>query len=197
MEYKNIIIILLIIIIILLAGLGAILLNQTHAKEPTKIKITSDKEQFEGGELSVILTDLNETAISNQTVNITITDSEGKAVKENAVKTDSKGEVKLILDLKKGDYNVNITYGGNEKYAKNNTTQKQTIKEAVTTTASSSSSQSSSTPYDINNLPPSNDPYPETKRYQVDQYHVRQEYADGYMRSVDIRTGQIYSHGFK
>lgn len=101
------------------------------------------------------------------------------------------------MDLKKGDYNVNITYGGNEKYAKNNTTQKQTIKEAVTTAAPSSSSQSSDTPYDINNLPPSNDPYPETKRYQVDQYHVRQEYADGYMRSVDIRTGQIYSHGFK
>lgn len=197
MEYKNIIIILLIIIVILSAGIGVMLLNQTHAKEPVKIKITSDKEQYEGGELSVILTDLNETTISNQTVNITVTDSEGKAVKENAVKTDSKGEVKLILDLKKGDYNVNITYGGNEKYAKNNTTQKQTIKEAVTTSAPSSSSQSSDTPYDINNLPPTNDPYPETKRYQVDQYHVRQEYADGYMRSVDIRTGQIYSHGFR
>ena len=197
MEYKNIIIILLIIIIILLAGLGAILLNQTHAKEPTKIKITSDKEQFEGGELSVILTDLNETAISNQTVNITVTDSEGKAVKENAVKTDSKGEAKLNLDLKKGNYSVNITYGGNEKYAKNNTTQKLTIKEAVTTSASSSSSKSSDTPYDINNLPPTNDPYPETKRYYIDEYTVKQEYADGYMRSVDIRTGQIYSHGFR
>lgn len=51
--------------------------------------------------------------------------------------------------------------------------------------------------YDINNLPPSNDPYPETNRYFVDQYHVKQEYADGYMRTVDIRTGEIHSLGFK
>ena len=106
--------------------------------------------------------------------------------------------VKLNLNLEKGEYNVNITYSGNAKYAQNNTNQKLTIKEAVTNTVSStSSSQSSSTPYDINNLPPTNDPYPETKRYCTDQYHVRQEYADGYMRSVDIRTGQVYSHGFK
>ena len=53
MEYKNIIIILLIIIVILLSGIGVMLLNQTHAKEPVKIKITSDKEQYEGGELSL------------------------------------------------------------------------------------------------------------------------------------------------
>ena len=106
------------------------------------------------------------------------------------------------MSLQKGEYNANVNYGGNEKYAQNNTTQKLTIKEAVTNTVSSSSStssssQSSGTQYDINNLPPTNDPYPETKRYYTDQYHVRQEYADGYMRSVDIRTGEIYSHGFK
>ncbi|MBO5151379.1 MAG: hypothetical protein J6B73_04345 [Methanobrevibacter sp.] len=173
-------------------------LTSTNAKEPTDIKITSNNEQNEGGELSAILTDLNGTLLSNESVNITITNSEGKAVIENVVKTDLNGEAKLNLNLEKGEYNVNITYSGNAKYAQNNTNQKLTIKEAVTNTVSStSSSQSSSTPYDINNLPPTNDPYPETKRYYTDQYHVRQEYADGYMRSVDIRTGQVYSHGFK
>ena len=44
MENKNIIIILLVIIVVLAAVIGFILLNPTHAKEPTKIKITSDKE---------------------------------------------------------------------------------------------------------------------------------------------------------
>ena len=61
MENKNIIIILIVIIVILAAAIGVILLNQTAAKEPTQLKITSDKEQDEGGKLSVQLTDLNKT----------------------------------------------------------------------------------------------------------------------------------------
>ena len=46
MENKNIIIILLVIIIILAVAIGFAFLNPTNAKEPTKIKITSDKEQY-------------------------------------------------------------------------------------------------------------------------------------------------------
>ena len=68
MENKNIIIILLVIIVILAAAIGFTLLNPMHAKDPTKIKITSDKEQYEGGELSIKLTDLNKTPISKEIV---------------------------------------------------------------------------------------------------------------------------------
>ena len=64
MDNKNIIIILVVIIVILAAAIGVMLLNPMHAKEPTKIKITSDKEQNEGGQLSIQLTDLNKTPIS-------------------------------------------------------------------------------------------------------------------------------------
>ena len=46
MENKNIIIILIVIIVILAAAIGFTLFNPMHAKEPTKIKITSDKEQM-------------------------------------------------------------------------------------------------------------------------------------------------------
>ena len=56
MENKNIILILLVIVVILAAVIGFMLLNPTVAKEPTKIKITSDKEQYEGGKLSITLT---------------------------------------------------------------------------------------------------------------------------------------------
>ena len=49
MESKNIIIILVVIIVVLAAAVGFALLNPTNAKEPTKIKITSDKEQYEDG----------------------------------------------------------------------------------------------------------------------------------------------------
>lgn len=144
MENKNIIIILLVIIVILAAAIGFALLNPMHAKEPTKIKITSDKEQYEGGELSITLTDLNKTPISKEIVNVTITNSKGKVVVDDVVKTNSKGKAKLDLDLKKGKYKVNVTYGGNENYTGNSTTQKLTIKEEVVeATVSESSSQSS------------------------------------------------------
>lgn len=104
-------------------------LNQTAAKEPTKIKVTSDKKQYEGGKLSIELTDLNKTPLSKQIVNITITNKKGKVVVDDVVKTNSKGKAKLDLNLKKGKYKVNVSYGGNENYTGDNTTQKLTIKE--------------------------------------------------------------------
>ena len=197
MENKHIIIILLVIIVVLAVAIGFVLLNPTHSKEPTKVKVTSDKEQYEGGKLSIELTDLNRTPLSKEVVNITITDKKGKVVVDDVVKTDSKGKAKLDLDLKKGKYKVNVTYGGNENYTGNSTTQNLKTKEAATKTISSNSQSSSGTKYDINNLPPSNDPYPETNRYFIDENHVKQEYADGYMRTVDVRTGEVHSLGFK
>ena len=145
MENKNIIIILIVIIVILAAAIGFVMFNPMHAKEPTKIKITSDKEQYEGGELSIQLTDLNKTPISKEVVNITITNSKGKVVVDDVVKTNSKGKAKLDLDLKKGKYNVTVTYGGNENYTGNNTTQKLTIKEEVVKAEPASSSTTSNT----------------------------------------------------
>lgn len=138
MENKNIIIIL-IAIIVVLAVVAGVMFMQPAAKEPTKVKITSDKSQYEGGKLSIQLTDLNKTAISKEKVNITITNKKGKVVVNETVKTNSKGKAKLDLDLKKGKYTVNVTYSGNENYTGNSTTQKLTIKEEVKETASESS----------------------------------------------------------
>lgn len=142
MENRNIIIILLVIIVVLAAAIGFVLLNPTHAKEPTKLKITSDKEQYEGGELSIVLTDLNKTPLSKEIVNITITDKKGKVVVDDVVKTNSKGKAKLDLKLKKGNYKVNVSYGGNENYTGNNTTQKLKIKEKEKVVEQQSSTQS-------------------------------------------------------
>ena len=131
MENKKIIIILVAIIVVLAAVLGVMFLQSTTAKEPTKVKIISNKTQYEGGELSIKLTDLKGTAISKEIVNVTITNSKGKVVVDDVVKTNSKGKAKLDLDLKKGKYNVNVSYDGNENYTGNNTTQKLTIEEVV------------------------------------------------------------------
>ena len=75
------------------------------------------------------MTDLNKTPLSKEIVNITITDGKGKVVVDDVVKTNSTGEASLDLKLEKGDYNVTVSYGGNENYTGNDTTQKLTIKE--------------------------------------------------------------------
>lgn len=111
--------------------LGVMLTHPFDTKQETKIKITSDKTIYEGDCLKIKLTDLNKTPISKQIVNVTITNSKGKVVVDDVVKTNSKGNAKLNLDLNKGKYVVNVTYSGNENYTANNTTQKLTIKEKV------------------------------------------------------------------
>ena len=138
MENKNIIIILVAIVIVLAVVAGAMFLQSGNAKEPTKVKITSDKEQYESGTLKIKLTDLNKTALSKQKVKIIIKNKKGKVVVNETVKTNSKGKAKLDFDLKKGKYVVNVTYKGNENYTGNNTTQKLKIKEEVTETVSQS-----------------------------------------------------------
>lgn len=143
MDDKKIIIILVAVIAVLAVAVG-VMFMQYNAPEPTMVKITSDKSQYEGGELSISLTDLNKTGIGKEIVNVTVTNSKGKVVVDDVVKTNSKGKAKLELDLKKGKYTVNVTYGGNENYTGNNTTQKLTIKEKEVVQTQSSSSSSSS-----------------------------------------------------
>ena len=129
MENKNIIIVLVAVVIILAVVAGVMFMQSANAKQPTEIKITSDKSQDEGGKVSIQLSDMNKTAISKEIVNITVTDKKGKVVVDEVVKTNSKGKAKLDLDLKKGKYVVNVTYGGNENYTGNSTSQNLTIKE--------------------------------------------------------------------
>ena len=123
MENRNIIIILVAVVIVLAVIAGAMFMQQSHAKEPTKLKITSDKKQTEGGKLKIQLTDTNKTALSKEIVNITVTDKKG-----------------LDLNLKKGKYTVNVTYGGNENHTGNTTAQKLTIKEKAKKTTSKKNS---------------------------------------------------------
>ena len=147
MENKNIIIILLVIIVILAAAIGFMVLKPMHAKEPTKIKVTSNKTLYEGKDLTVKLTDLNKTPLSKQNVNITVKNDKGKVVANKTVKTDDKGNAKMDLKLKKGNYDVSVSYGGNENYTGNNTTQKLTIKEIVSKSSTSQSSKPPRTEY--------------------------------------------------
>lgn len=195
MEKNKIIILALIVVIAALLVAMAAMMMPNFGKQDTELKFKSNSTLTEGDSLKIKLTDSNGTAIANQTVKVTITDND-KSRDHHSVVTNEKGVGTLKLDKDEGKYTVTIKYAGNDKYNSCNSTKKITIEQEVaeaevTSSQSSDSYQSSSgSQYDINNLPPSNDPNPETKRYQIDENYVAQEYSDHYRSIVDLRTGE-------
>ncbi len=137
MEDKNIIIILVAVIIILAVAVGVMYFQSMNVSEQSIVKITSDNALYEGNDLSVELSDLNKTPISDADIDIVIKDKDGDIVVNGMVKTDSKGKAKLNLDLSKGKYDVEAMFNGNDNFTLSNATQKLTIKEVKTETVSS------------------------------------------------------------
>ena len=199
MENKNIIIILIAVIAVLGLVLGVMFYQTATAKEPSKIKITSNKTLTEGDALTINLTDLNKTAISKQKVNVTVKNSKGKVVVNKTVKTNGKGNAKLDLKLKKGKYTVDVAYGGNANYTGNNTTQKLTIKEKVVqaTLQSSSSSSQNSEREEYQITPDGWNPREhEVSRESIGNGKERVHYDDDYFVVVDS-NGNIITHGWE
>ena len=138
MDYNKIIIALIVIFIALLAGFGIMFFNTSDSKITTTIVATSNSTLHDGENFSIILVDINGTPLANQTVNITMTGSNGER-NQHQITTDAKGNGMLQLNgLNPGEYTVNVTYGGNSNYSASNITQKIEIKEIVKQTSSSS-----------------------------------------------------------
>lgn len=192
MESKNGVILLIAIIAVLGLVIGVMFSQTTTAKEPTEIKITSNKTLFKGDDLSVKLTDLNKTSLSKEKVKIIIKDSKGKIVINKTVKTNSKGKAKLDLDLKKGKYDVTVNYNGNENYTGNNTTQKLTVKEekVVETTPDTSQSEDTNSNNDEQEQIDYNSPDSNYYKWDTDgSYHEKQDGVN-YIYAQDAVTGE-------
>ena len=143
MDYNKIIIALVIVLVVIVAA-GLLFLNPGHAKSDTRVVVSSNSTLYDGDNFTVKLTDVNNTSIANQTVNVTIIDANG-AKNPQVVTTDANGYGSLQLNgLTVGNYTMNVTYGGNDNYTSCNTTQKLEIKEKVIPTVTSSSSSKSS-----------------------------------------------------
>jgi len=183
MEQKHIIIILLIVVVVLAAAMAVMILSPFDAKADTKLTIKSNDTLHEGDKFKVKLTDINGTGISNQTVNVTLKDSDGQTSYFSVV-TNSKGIGTLKLDKSAGNYTVNCTYGGNDKYTGNTTFQKLTIEEIVEEPAYEESTVSSS-----NSGSNSDDGYWETSMDADFEYHTEYE-SDGEFRQYD-RSGRL------
>lgn len=125
---------------------GFLFLNPSHAKVDSRVIVTSNSTLHDGDTFAVKLTDLNNTPIANQAVNVTIIDANG-GKNPQIINTDANGYGSLQLNgLTPGEYTFNITYGGNENYTDCNFTQKITIEKPVT--SSNSNAVSSSQPSD-------------------------------------------------
>lgn len=134
-KNKLIIIALLVIIAALLVGIFALMPN--FAKTDSKLEIIGNDTINEGDNLQIKLTDTNGTALANQTINITITDKNQTKDYQSVVTNDEGiGELKLEKDA--GEYNVTISYDGNDSYKGCIATKNVTIKEEVVETSSSS-----------------------------------------------------------
>ena len=77
------------------------------------------------------MTDANGTALANQTVNITVTGKDGNRDYHSAV-TNGEGIAALILDKSDGEYNVTVSYAGNDNYLNCSSAQQFTVKKAIT-----------------------------------------------------------------
>jgi len=143
MNYNKIIIVLVIVLVVIVVA-GVLFLNPGHAKVDSKVIVTSNSTLNDGDNFTIRLTDLNNTSIANQTVNVTIIDANG-GKNPQVITTDAKGDGSLQLNgLAVGNYTINVTYGGNDNYTSCNTTQKLEMKEKVVPTVSSSSSTDTS-----------------------------------------------------
>lgn len=182
MENKNIIIILLIVIVVLAAAIGLMLSSPFEAKQDTKLVIVSNETLYEGDNLTVKLTNINGTGISDETVNVTIKDKNG-GIYQTSVITNSSGIGVLELDKGAGNYTVNCTYGGNENYTGNSTQQKLEIIEVVVEQPSVVSSDNS------NSNSNDDDSYWETSPDANFEYHTEYE-SDGEFRQYD-RSGRL------
>ena len=144
MEQKNIIILVLVIIIVALLA-GMIIMMPNFSKSDVNLEIVSNATLGEGDQIDVKLSDSNKTPIANETINITITDENQTSSYYSAV-TNEEGIASLKLDKSVGNYTVNCSYNGNDKYNGNAISQKLTVSGEVQSQSTSSSSSGSSGP---------------------------------------------------
>ncbi len=128
-KNKIIIIALIAVIAVLLVGIVSIM-HDGQDKQGTNITFKSKSTLTEGDSIKVKLTDSNGTSLSNQTVNITITDKD-KSNSYYSVVTNEKGIGTLKLDKSPGKYKVTVSYGGSDNYSACNSSKTITVEEEV------------------------------------------------------------------
>ena len=115
MNFKNVILV--IVIIVVVFGAAAFLMaHQAHPKMDSKVIMTSADNITEGDNVTLKLTNLNNTPLSNQKLNVTIVGSSGGFV-QKILTTDNQGQASLQVDNSTiGNCIIMVKYGGNDDY---------------------------------------------------------------------------------
>ncbi|WP_407416097.1 DUF3244 domain-containing protein [Methanobrevibacter sp.] len=122
MDYNKIIILLIAIILLILVAGAAFLMN-SPSKEDSHIVVVTDNVIHAGNTFLVKLADSNNSSIANENLTITVSDNSSHTVINKQTTTNDKGEVALgINNISSGNYTVNITFNGNDKYKECNLT---------------------------------------------------------------------------
>ena len=116
MERNSWIIVALVIVLVA----GAALMLHSPAKIDTDLTLKSEVSAVDVCNFSLKLTDSNLTPISGKDIVVSVVDDEGRIVKEDSDRTDDGGNAKISFDLKDGDYKVEASFAGDDKY-KNST----------------------------------------------------------------------------
>lgn len=130
MNIKNLLLVIAIILVVI--GTGVFLMaHQAHPKGDSKIIMITGDNLTEGDNLTVKLTDLNNTPLSGQNLNISIVNGKGQSIQLNLM-TDSKGEISFKLNKTvTGSCAVKVKFGGNDKFNGCNFTENLIINEKV------------------------------------------------------------------
>lgn len=127
MDKKEMIVAGVVVVIAVIVG-GIVFAPSADAKFTT-IDVLNKGDLGQNGTLYVKLTDNEKTSLSGKTLHVKLTDSKGKVVYDESVKTHATGVAIVKLDnVSAGVYNLNITFDGDANYSSSSISQKLKIK---------------------------------------------------------------------
>ena len=195
MNTRDIIIICITIIVLL--SIGMFVMMNGSAQEKSILTMTNSPSLYEGDSLILKLTDENNTAISNQKVEINLTHSSNGITENFTLKTNSNGECKLE-DLIADNFTLSAKYYGNKEYKAATLSGNIIVKKKASASASTNTNTNSNYKTDnkVDDVVTGWDPSEhEVSREDLGDGTVRITYDDGYFRIVD-KDGNILTYGY-
>ncbi|WP_298523032.1 hypothetical protein [uncultured Methanobrevibacter sp.] len=117
------------VVVVIAVVVGGIVFAPSADAKFTTIDVLNKGDLGQNGTLYVKLTDNEKTSLSDKTLHVKLTGSNGKVVYEESVKTHATGvAIVKVENVSAGEYDLNITFDGDGNYSSSSISQKLTIK---------------------------------------------------------------------
>lgn len=105
------------IVVILAIVIGSILFAPSDEAKTTSITLLNKGDFGENSTVYIKLKDIDDNSLSGKTINIKITDDEGKAVYDKTVETHATGvAIAKLKNMSAGNYTLEVSFDGDENY---------------------------------------------------------------------------------